>query len=227
MDLAENRFGKTWKHFLEVLKVDYNCSLADVCRDQHTTFGGMSSWMSRRGYSVKQAKADVVRDYYGGVEPSQPTTSSPSFTQIAPAMLSEEEFSLAGITITFNSGTTISVKRATPGGVINRYYLYQGFVRMNLGIDGLFKIIRSEMKDLSPVSGDIFLFFGKNRQSVKILRWDGDGFLLYYKRLEGGSFELPTFNPNTGNYEISYQVLSFILNGVSLKSVRLRKRFRI
>ena len=48
MDLAENRFGKTWKHFLEVLKVDYNCSLADVCRDQHTTLGGMSSWMSRR-----------------------------------------------------------------------------------------------------------------------------------------------------------------------------------
>ena len=48
MDLAENRFGKTWKHFLEVLKVDYNCSLADVCRDQHTTFGSMSSWMSRR-----------------------------------------------------------------------------------------------------------------------------------------------------------------------------------
>ena len=80
---------------------------------------------------------------------------------------------------------------------------------------------------LSPISGDIFLFFGKNRQSVKILRWDGDGFLLYYKRLEGGSFELPTFNPHTGNYEISYQVLSFILNGVSLKSVRLRKRFRI
>ena len=83
------------------------------------------------------------------------------------------------------------------------------------------------MKELSPISGDILLFFGKNRQSVKILRWDGDGFLLYYKRLEGGSFELPTFNPHTGNYEISYQVLSFILNGVSLKSVRLRKRFRI
>ena len=41
MDLVENRFGKTWKHFLEVLKVDYNCSLADVCRDQHTTFGGI------------------------------------------------------------------------------------------------------------------------------------------------------------------------------------------
>ena len=61
----------------------------------------------------------------------------------------------------------------------NRYYLYLGFVRMNLGIDGLFKIICSQMKELSPISGDVFLFFGKNRQSVKILRWDGDGFLLY------------------------------------------------
>ena len=102
MDL-ENRFRRTWKRFQEVLKVDYNCSLADVCREQHTTFGGMSSWMSRRGYSVKQAKADVVRDYYGGVEPSLLTTTSPAFTQIAPAMSSEEEFSLAGITITFKS----------------------------------------------------------------------------------------------------------------------------
>jgi len=103
----------------------WNCSLADVCRDQHTTFGGMSSWMSRRGYSVKQVKADAVCDYYGGVEPSRPTTFSPSFTQIAPAMLSEEEFSLSGITITFNSGTTISVKRTTPGGVIKMLRDYE------------------------------------------------------------------------------------------------------
>ena len=67
----------------------------------------------------------ITKDYYGGVEPSQLTTSSPSFTQIAPAMLSEEEFSLAGITITFNSGTTISVKRATPGGVIKMLRDYE------------------------------------------------------------------------------------------------------
>ena len=124
MDLAENRFGKTWKHFLEVLKVDYNCSLADVCRDQHTTFGGMSSWMSRRGYSVKQAKADVVRDYYGGVEPSRPTTSSPSFTQIAPVMLSEEEFSLSGITITFNR--TAECNRTHPLKNTGNYFLING-----------------------------------------------------------------------------------------------------
>lgn len=110
---------------------------------------------------------------------------------------------------------------------VNKFYLYQGFVNMNLGINGLFKIIRSEMNGLSPVSGDAFVFFGKTRQNVKILKWDGDGFLLYNKRLEGGSFELPVFNPRTGNYEIAYQALAFILDGVSLKSVRFRKRFRI
>lgn len=109
----------------------------------------------------------------------------------------------------------------------NKYYLYQGFIRMNLGIDGLYKLVRSEMHQLSPISGDAFIFFGKRRQGVKILKWDGDGFLLYYKRLEGGTFELPVFNPDTGNYEMPYTTLTFILNGVSLRSVRLRKRFRL
>ena len=109
----------------------------------------------------------------------------------------------------------------------NKYYLYQGFIRMNLGIDGLYRLLRSEMQQLSPISGDVFIFFGKRRNGVKILKWDGDGFLLYYKRLEGGTFELPTFNPDTGTFEMSYNTLSFILNGVSLKSVRLRKRFRL
>ena len=125
MDLEESRFRATWKRFLEVLKVDHNCSLADVCRKQHTTLGDMSSWMSRRGYSVKQARKDVVRDYYNGVAHSRTTTSSPSFTQIVPIMLSEEEFSLSGITITFNSGTTISFKRATPSGVIKMLRDYE------------------------------------------------------------------------------------------------------
>lgn len=98
---------------------------------------------------------------------------------------------------------------------------------MNLGIDGLYRLVRSDMEGLSPISGDAFIFFGKNRNSVKILKWDGDGFLLYYKRLEKGGFEIPVFNSHTGNYEISYRTLSFILDGVSLKSDRIRKRFRM
>ena len=109
----------------------------------------------------------------------------------------------------------------------NKYDLYQGYASMSLGIDGLYRLVRSEMKQLSPISGDAFIFFGKARKSVKILKWDGDGFLLFYKRLERGSFELPLFNPSTGNYEISWKSFSLIMEGVSLKSVRIRKRFTI
>lgn len=123
MDL-ENRFRRTWKRFQEVLKTDYNCSLADVCREQHTTFGGMSSWMSRRGYSVKQAKEDAVRNYYGSVAPSRPTSSPPSFSQIVPVMLSEEEFSLSGITITFNR--TAECNRTHPLKNTGNYFLING-----------------------------------------------------------------------------------------------------
>lgn len=98
-------------------------------------------------------------------------------------------------------------------------------VRMNKGIDGLFNIIHSE-SPLSPMNGDAFVFFSKNRQSVKILRWDTDGFLLYHKRLEKGSFELPIKNPQTGYYELSWETFSFIMSGVSLESVQFRKRYR-
>ena len=109
----------------------------------------------------------------------------------------------------------------------SQYYLYQRHVNMCKGINGLFNLVRSEMKGLSPVSGDVFVFFSKNRRSVKLLKWDGDGFILYYKRLERGSFALPLFNPSTGNYEISWKSFSLIMEGVSLKSVRIRKRFTI
>ena len=124
MDLEESRFRATWKRFLEVLKIDHNCSLADVCRKQHTTLGDMSSWMSRRGYSFKQARKDVVRDYYDGVAHSRTTTSSPSFTQIVPIMLSEEEFSLSGITITFNR--TAECNRTHPLKNTGNYFLING-----------------------------------------------------------------------------------------------------
>ena len=50
---------------------------------------------------------------------------------------------------------------------------------MNLGINGLYKLVSQEM-DLPPLSGAVFIFFSKNRQQVKLLRWDTDGFTLYH-----------------------------------------------
>lgn len=77
------------------------------------------------------------------------------------------------------------------------YFMCQHPVNMRKGIDSLFNLIEAE-SPLSPMSGDVFVFFSKNRQSVKLLRWDTDGFLLYQKRLERGTFEMPRINPVTG-----------------------------
>ena len=107
-----------------------------------------------------------------------------------------------------------------------RYYVCQHYVRMNLGINGLSKLVSQELRR-PLISGDVFIFFGKNRQTVKLLCWDGDGFLLYQKRLERGTFELPRFKPDQKAAEMPYRTLSAIMQGVSLRSVRYRKRLRI
>lgn len=65
------------------------------------------------------------------------------------------------------------------------YYLYPHYVDMGKGIECLSELVRSRM-NANPLSGDAFLFFGKKKDAVKILRWDTDGFILYHKRLEGG-----------------------------------------
>lgn len=107
-----------------------------------------------------------------------------------------------------------------------QFYVCQRYVRMNLGINGLFNIVRTEM-DVPPLSGAVFIFFSKNRQQVKMLRWDRDGFLLYQKRLERGTFELPLFKAGEKKGVMPYRTLSAIMGGISLKSVRYRKRLDI
>ena len=107
-----------------------------------------------------------------------------------------------------------------------RYYVCQRYVRMNLGINGLSRIVSNEFSQ-PLLGGDVFIFFGKNRQTVKLLCWDGDGFLLYQKRLERGTFELPRFRPGLKAAEMPYRTLSAIMRGVSLQSVRYRRRLRI
>ena len=107
-----------------------------------------------------------------------------------------------------------------------RYYVCQQYVRMNLGINGLSRMVMNEFSQ--PLfGGDVFIFFGKGRQMVKLLCWDGDGFLLYQKRLERGTFELPLFKSGQKSVEMPYRTLSAIMRGVSLKSVRYRSRLRI
>ena len=98
-------------------------------------------------------------------------------------------------------------------------------VNMRKGIDSLFNLFVSE-SPISPMTGDVFVFFSKNRKSVKLLKWDSDGFILYQKRLERGFFKMPRKNADTGYYELPWETFSLIMSGVSLDSVRFRKRYR-
>lgn len=106
------------------------------------------------------------------------------------------------------------------------YYLYPRYISMNKGIECLYELVRSDMR-ANPLSGDVFLFFSKKRDMVKILRWESDGFILYHKRLETGSFELPRFKPLEGLYELEWETFFMIMRGIPLRNTHLRKRLRI
>ena len=102
----------------------------------------------------------------------------------------------------------------------HRYFLFRGVCDMRKGFDGLSGLVRNNMQ-CDPLNGDIYLFFNRRCNQVKVLQWDRDGFALYYKRLEQGTFELPK-NDET---KISAAILSCILQGISLEYIRKRKRF--
>jgi transposase len=76
------------------------------------------------------------------------------------------------------------------------------------------------------MSGDVFIFINKRRDRIKLLMWDVTGFALYYKRLEQGTFELPKMEANQTSYEMNWQGLVMLLEGIKLNSIKMRKRYR-
>src|SRR6185312_14215037 len=75
------------------------------------------------------------------------------------------------------------------------------------------------------LSGHLFLFLNKRRDRIKILHWDADGLVIWYKRLEAGSFEIPG-TTESGGVELRPAQLALILSGIDLQSARQRKRFQ-
>ena len=93
---------------------------------------------------------------------------------------------------------------------------------MRKGVDSLCGLVRNELNK-DPLSGELFIFFCRARRRIKLLLWEDDGFALYQKRLERGTFEMP--EGNTTHQSISAEQLNFILAGVNLKKVSLRQRY--
>jgi transposase len=105
-----------------------------------------------------------------------------------------------------------------------RYFLYAGKTDMRKGFDSLCGIVRSEFK-MNPLSGDVFIFLSRTRTRIKFLQWQGDGFSIYFKRLEKGTFEVPADFRSLSTAQISSQQLVLIMEGISLLSVKKRTRY--
>jgi len=103
------------------------------------------------------------------------------------------------------------------------YYLCP-CIDMRMGIYSLYQVIKSEMKQ-NPLSGKVFIFLGKNRRCIKILHWDYDGFLLYHKKLEKGRYEIPRITTQDAHYQIEWKTFVLMMEGVSMRSAKFRKRF--
>ncbi len=106
-----------------------------------------------------------------------------------------------------------------------RCMLYGSPADMRKGFDGLCGLVINQLKE-NPLSGDLFIFMNRTRTHIKVLLWDQTGFVIYYKRLEKGTFEMPLVKPGQHAIEISRQKLLLILEGISLEKVHQRKRFR-
>ena len=81
--------------------------------------------------------------------------------------------------------------------------------------------------DQDPTSGHLFLFFNRLRDRVKILSWDHDGFCIWYKRLEVGTFQMLTTTGDREGIEIEYWQLVQLLDGLDLKTGRRRPRYQL
>ena len=90
---------------------------------------------------------------------------------------------------------------------------------MNKGIDSLAGVARNQLGK-NPLSGSVYIFINKSHNQLKMLHWQKDGFAVYYKRLERGTYELPLFKGDSNGQSISLKQILFLLQGIQLKSIR-------
>jgi len=105
-----------------------------------------------------------------------------------------------------------------------RYFLYREPTDIRRSFDGLCGLV-TERLGQNPMSGDVFIFINKPRNRMKLLKWEPGGFVLFYKRLERGTFELPD-PPIAGlSHRIGYGELTMMVTGISMRYAKKRRRF--
>jgi len=105
-----------------------------------------------------------------------------------------------------------------------RIFLCTRSTDMRKSFDGLSGLVTEYFRQ-DLLTGHLFLFLNRRRDRIKILHFDRDGLVIWCKRLESGSFQMPS-SVGDDALELEPAQLAMILSGIDLKSVRRRKRFR-
>jgi len=106
-----------------------------------------------------------------------------------------------------------------------RVYLATSPCDMRRGFDGLHALVTGTMQ-LDAFGGHLFVFANRRRDRVKILYWDRDGFAVWAKRLEKGTYAMPFSEDSEARREITAQELGALLSGIDLSTAQRRKRYQ-
>lgn len=96
-------------------------------------------------------------------------------------------------------------------------WLFSKPIDMRNSIDGL-SIIVSEQLNKNPSGPEVFVFYNRCMDKLKVLYWDKNGFCLWYKRLERGRFLLPRIEGEA--YPLTIEQLRWLLDGLRIESLK-------
>ena len=102
----------------------------------------------------------------------------------------------------------------------DRVYLAVGYTDLRKGIDGLASLVQRQF-ELDPFTNTLFLFCGRRRDRLKGLYWEKDGFVLLYKRLEGGNFYWPRSGDEVR--QLTWQQYRWLMEGLQIDQPKALK----
>ena len=106
-----------------------------------------------------------------------------------------------------------------------RVYLCTSPCDMRRSFDGLHALVTNSLQ-LDALAGHLFVFSNRRRDRIKILYWDRDGFAVWAKRLEEGTYAMPFTESGEPRREITAQELGALLSGIDLSVAKRRKRYQ-
>jgi transposase len=114
--------------------------------------------------------------------------------------------------------------RALDGAQGARIWLAAEATDMRCGFDRLAERVRVVIRQ-DPLSNSLFVFRSRRGDRLKILVWDRDGFVLWYKRLETGVFKLPRVTAGARSVELRASELAMILDGIDVSKLKRVPRY--